>query len=303
MSRIQQAALHRDNEREALVRAGMRDVAPLAVQIRAATIRAFRSGNNTATAIAHAVAPLRDQLVRGMLAGHLQGRLRASLTFKAAARDRRVLSDPFRSAIDFLERRLDLPQAALDAIAGQYAGQADEVVIALAGDLSERGGRTLAEIGRGGLHVGEGVARLRDAFDAEGMGPTADYQLQQIYRTNIGTAYAAGQWNANQDPAIREILWGYRYATAGDDRVRPTHAAMDGTTAAKDDPLWQTWWPPCGFNCRCVTIEIWNGEREAVTDIPAPQVNIDGVLVTPGPDEGWHWNPGQVFADSLAAIN
>lgn len=301
LSRIEHAE-RRDREREALVAIGMSAVAPIARRTRVAALRAYRSGNSIAHAIDAELQHARPQIVKGMVAAHLQGRLRAAMTFKVAARDRLALSDPFRASLDFLERRLDLTPDQIVNLADRYSGDADTIVRALAGDVNETIGRAVTDIVQSGIHTGGGIARLREAFDTAGMGPRADWQLSTLYRTQVQTAYSAGQWNANQDPAIQEILWGYTYTTVGDDRVRPTHAAMDGTRAAKDDPLWETWFPPCGFNCRCTAIEIFNDDPQATQDVPTGLVHIDGVLVQPGPDKGWDFNPGELYRDALGLL-
>lgn len=301
MSRLQHAE-RRDAEREALVRVGMRAVGPISGKVRVAALRAYRSGAPIDRAIAEALAPLKTQLASASVASHLQGRLRSHLTYKAAARDRLALADPFRASIDFLERRLDLDPSQVVDLAETYSADVDTIVRTLGADVDEKVGRAMADIAREGLHTSGGVARLREAFDAAGIGPQADWQLENLYRTQVQTAYSAGQWNANQDPIIREILWGYEYTTVGDDRVRPSHAAMDGMRAGKDDPIWQTHFPPCGYNCRCTAIEIYKGDPGASHDVPTGLVSIDGVLVQPGPDKGWEFNPGALYRDALGML-
>lgn len=86
-------------------------------------------------------------------------------------------------------------------------------------------------------------------------------QVKTVYRTQQAVAFSAGQWVADQDPDISEILWGYKYVTVGDDFVRPNHVAMDGTTLPKDDPFWQDNWTPNGWNCRCDIIPIFTKTR------------------------------------------
>ena len=105
-------------------------------------------------------------------------------------------------------------------------------------------------------------------------------------------AYSAGRVNAWRDPVIDEILWGYEYNTIGDDRVRPTHEAMDGVRAEKDDPMWSMWTPPCGWNCRCALLEIFNDETKYMTPTGSPNVK---------PDEGFGFNPGDVYRDLIGA--
>jgi hypothetical protein len=41
------------------------------------------------------------------------------------------------------------------------------------------------------------------------------------------------------------------YRTAGDDRVRESHALLDGITKPVDDSFWDTYYPPNGWRCRC----------------------------------------------------
>jgi len=47
-----------------------------------------------------------------------------------------------------------------------------------------------------------------------------------------------------------------QYRTAGDDHVRPEHAALDGITLPFDDPFWDQYYPPNGWNCRCTVVQV-----------------------------------------------
>jgi SPP1 gp7 family putative phage head morphogenesis protein len=118
------------------------------------------------------------------------------------------------------------------------------------------------------------------------------WSLETLVRTQTQLAYGAGQENANAAPEIQEILWGYEYATVGDDRVRPTHAAMDGVRAPKADPVWLIWTPPNGYNCRCSRIEVFAGDSLAVPKAPLEDVK---------PDDGFAFNPGRLYRDLLVA--
>jgi SPP1 gp7 family putative phage head morphogenesis protein len=150
---------------------------------------------------------------------------------------------------------------------------------------------TVTELLASGAHVREGTQKLSEAFTALGMGPQKTWQIESVFRTQVATAYGAGRWEADQDPAIQEILWGYEYTTAGDDRVRDDHAALEGTKLPKDDPFWQTFWPPNGWNCRCVALPIYSDSEEAVSRLP-PTETEEGVPITP--DDGFTFNPGTI---------
>lgn len=51
-----------------------------------------------------------------------------------------------------------------------------------------------------------------------------------------------------------------QYRTAGDERVREEHAALDMTTLPPSDPFWDSYLPPLGWNCRCTTVQVRKGK-------------------------------------------
>jgi phage gp29-like protein len=64
-------------------------------------------------------------------------------------------------------------------------------------------------------------------------------------------------------PAGPYLIW----LTQADDRVRErpshNHAVMHGMVFAVDHPIWKTWWPPAGHNCRCEIAFITADEAKA----------------------------------------
>lgn len=75
-----------------------------------------------------------------------------------------------------------------------------------------------------------------------------DY-LRTEYDTAIGSAETAAEWAGLEKRGTNPML---RYVTVGDDRVRASHAALNGLQRPKDDPIWDTIYPPNGWNCRCL---------------------------------------------------
>jgi len=143
---------------------------------------------------------------------------------------------------------------------------------------------------------------MREAFDAVGITPKNSWAMENIYRTQTNLAYAAGQSHANQHPAIAEILWGYEYVTVSDDRVRANHQALEGTRLEKNHPRWSKISPPCGYGCRCLKLEIYNDETDLAKAFEPPPIEFEGEVVQPEPDEGWDFDPGQVFAGVAVGI-
>jgi SPP1 gp7 family putative phage head morphogenesis protein len=79
-------------------------------------------------------------------------------------------------------------------------------------------------------------------------------RLKIIYDTNLRTSYAAGHWakvvkNAKSAPYLM-------YVAVDDGRTRPTHRAWDGMVLRWNDPWWDTHYPPNGWNCRCIVIQL-----------------------------------------------
>lgn len=87
------------------------------------------------------------------------------------------------------------------------------------------------------------------------------HRLETIFRTNIQTAYSAGHWKAFEESKNRRpyLMW----SAINDARVRPSHLAMDGYIAHIDDPIWNVWHPPAGYNCRCSQISLTESQARA----------------------------------------
>ena len=106
----------------------------------------------------------------------------------------------------------------------------------------------------------------------------ASYMKTAFY-TNTFSALAVQSQTALLRVTDRFPFW--RYSGILDGKIRDSHAAMHGVVARHDDPLWSTWYPPNGYNCRCritiATEAMYQAGREL-------QPNLQ-------PDEGWATNP------------
>lgn len=75
---------------------------------------------------------------------------------------------------------------------------------------------------------------------------------RNVARTTYNTATTAGRFREAARVQGSGIPVGFKFQTAGDSNVRPGHAALDGLVARADDPLWRSWSPPLGYQCRCI---------------------------------------------------
>lgn len=300
------AADQQESERRRLELIGIRESAKIIRRIRAEALMRYRRGGDPETAIITELSPLIEVVQRGMVSAHLAGVDRQVRVASAVKRKQRqplmLAQSPYTNAIDFFVRRLEIPETTLQALMAQYRAPAFEVVANAGTTINRAIGAALADVTKRGLHERDGVAAIRKAFESAGVTTASDHLLQTTYRTQTQLAYSVGRLQANADPAIREILWGYEYVTVGDDRVRPTHAALDGFRAPKDDPAWSRIMPPNGYNCRCSVIEVWSDDPHlAKATGPLDPVTIDGATVTPDADEGWRFNPLDL-AESFAGL-
>ena len=79
-----------------------------------------------------------------------------------------------------------------------------------------------------------------------------DWRTRVIYETNLNTSYAAGRWEQLQAAPF----WMYEHSDWVEN-PRHQHKAWDGMVLARDDPWWQTHYPPNGWGCQCKVIGLW----------------------------------------------
>lgn len=70
--------------------------------------------------------------------------------------------------------------------------------------------------------------------------------LQTEYQFFSESARMANKWADIEADGDRYDL---QYRTAGDDKVREEHRALEGTTLPPSDPFWDRYFPPNGYNC------------------------------------------------------
>ncbi|WP_312049216.1 phage head morphogenesis protein [Acinetobacter courvalinii] len=118
--------------------------------------------------------------------------------------------------------------------------------------------------------------------------------LDNVFRTNIQSAYAHGRWQQQQrNKAARPYLM---YSAIDDSRVRPSHLAMNRIVRHIDDPFWLTWYPPNGFRCRCTVIALT--EKQALKYGITSDEDLPDVAV----DLGWSTNPAS-FGDLSSLVD
>ena len=142
--------------------------------------------------------------------------------------------------------------------------------------------------------IAEGTtfADFKKQLKADGIKLPESY-LDNVFRTNIQSAYSRGRWieqQANKDK--RPYLM---YMAIIDSRTRPTHMKLHRIVRHIDDPFWKKFYPPWGFRCRCYVL--------ALTEKQALEIGItpDDKLPNVSPEAGWGWRPDQPVLPQLEA--
>lgn len=142
--------------------------------------------------------------------------------------------------------------------------------------------------------------------DKPGGGKGLAWRTRVIYETNLLTSYAAGRRAQLEDGGYTH--WMYKHSDFVQ-RPRPHHVALNGIVRPKDDPFWQTHYPPNGWGCRCRVLGVrgpaqarrlggdwdkplpsWAGQTDPKTGAPV------------GVDKGFGYMPGGSVVERVRAL-
>ena len=155
-----------------------------------------------------------------------------------------------------------------------------------------------------GTTLGDFKKELRPLIEQQGW---SNWRVENIFRTNLTSAYAAGKWAEIQ--ATKDAFPYLEYVAVDDDRTRPSHAVLSGKVYPVDHEFWSRNFTPNGFGCRCDTIQVskWRAENMGLkieTEMPSGLTyrgpgDYPIHVAAPGADEGFANNVGK---DWLAGL-
>jgi len=123
-------------------------------------------------------------------------------------------------------------------------------------------------------------------------------RAKTIFETNVQTAFNVGHFESMSTDIVKKMRPYWRYETAGDGHVRDEHAVMHGKVYSASDPIWDIWYPPNGFNCRCSVVSLSKRQVKEqglkVEDEPEYTLNLETGELSPSfPDKGFSNNPAK----------
>lgn len=145
----------------------------------------------------------------------------------------------------------------------------------------------------------EGFRRRMNGFlEEKGYQGLTPFQADNIFRTNVQTAFQVGHYEQMTDPAVLQLRPYWQYDAVNDKHTRPSHLAMDGRVFRADSPVWDTWYPPNGFRCRCTVRTLSRRQVERMElkiedSVPAWAELPDGRFTHIRPDPRFGTNPAK----------
>jgi SPP1 gp7 family putative phage head morphogenesis protein len=239
---------------------------------------------------------LADELMRAVIAAEINGRLAAAQTGPGAAINSMRLA--VNAAAELLFEPVD-PERAFQFWSGQavvtreqfdrLADSAKARAFTMAGVARED---MLAEL-YGGIDsaLREGTTfndfknQAADIFERRGLAGPNPWHLENVFRTNIQSAYMAGRYSQMAEAAGERPYW--QYHAVIDRQTRPSHAAQNGKVYHSGHPFWSTWYPPNGFACRCDVVSLSESEVQGLGLKPQKSMPADK------PDAGWSYSVGE----------
>ena len=102
----------------------------------------------------------------------------------------------------------------------------------------------------------KGDVKPLEAFQKDVQAINAKYNtnyLRAEYQHALGSSLMAVKWQQLAQNTDRYFL---QYRTAEDEKVRESHALLNGITLPADDPFWDKYYPPNGWGCRCQAVQV-----------------------------------------------
>lgn len=157
----------------------------------------------------------------------------------------------FEEAVDYFKERVPVTSSVFYRIAEKYRGLAFTVGGYTKAQILKRFYDEILAALEDGNTLSEFRSRMNDFLTSEGYEGLDPLQADLIFRANIQTAYNVGHYEQMTDPGVMQLRPFWQYDAVNDAHTRPSHLAMDGRVFPADSAVWDSWFPPNGFRCRC----------------------------------------------------
>lgn len=152
----------------------------------------------------------------------------------------------------------------------QFIPATQQQVTKIGNDLYARLTESVLGVMQTDLNARDRMRLLDTELNRVGITGANPHHIETLSRTSTNAFYQEAKYETFHDPDVSDIIWGYEYVTVGDDRVREEHEMMDGKVFEKDSPIWDIWWPPNGYNCRCDVLPLFADDPASMRRVSEP---------------------------------
>lgn len=132
----------------------------------------------------------------------------------------------FEEAVEYFRRRIPVTAKVFYSIAYDYRVLAFTVSGYSKLQILRRFYEELLAALEQGNTLAEFRSNMHGFLEREGYEGVTPYQAENIFRTNIQTAYNVGHYKQMTDPEVMKLRPYWQYDAVNDSRTRPSHLAM-----------------------------------------------------------------------------
>lgn len=222
----------------------------------------------------------------------------------------------FKAAISWFRRRLSIPSKDWKTVqddenqwAFAVAGIQNAEMLA---DIRAALDRYLAD-GTGFQQFSKEFKQISERYGWQPKEGVA-WRANIVASTNLRQAYAVGQLEQRQNPAVKALRPGVKWVHRDSPIPRPHHLALDGKVFDGNDPEYANLTAPSGWGCRCVLRSVpapRNGYFTLSDRLPytlptgetvsIPAIPVAGKLY-PIAEKGFYRSPQQSRTDDRIAL-
>ncbi len=204
----------------------------------------------------------------------------------------------FKEAVEFLKKKTPLTAAEYKALDDECRSKAFTVSGYTSLEVLQKFLDELTDACKNGKTKKDFMDTMNGFLERNGYEGLNPFNADVIFCTNMQTAYNAGHYKSMTNPTTKKLRPYWKYVTAGDGEVRESHALMEGRIYAADDPIWNIWYPPNGFRCRCSVVSLTKSQAERSGEPVSRGLPYDvdystGEVLYQYPDKGFSNNPAK----------
>ncbi len=170
----------------------------------------------------------------------------------------RFAATPIFPKIKFIEAIKDLlgrePRLVknMDDVARAYSGENGFAILKLPWKLANRARLKLTAKIRNKLadFISGGEPRPSVKTQLQAMGNFSSSYAENVYRTNLATAFTAGRMKQADTPEFKDVTPAFEFTDVGDRDTTEWCRSTSGLLAATGDSAWKRYAPPLHWQCR-----------------------------------------------------